>query len=243
MTQEEKAKAYDNIIEKANKMHSENCEACQMCIEELIPELKDSDDERISKALVKYFTSSIENPDYEICGVPFKKVLAWLEQLTGWLYGHVGVLNGGQKKYAEWLSSLKDKVLPQPKQEWSEDDVRNIQDIDSVLFYDKNLPEDSRIRLRNWLRSLKRRVQPQSKWSEEDKRILTTLINYLEEHGGGIDGYECIFLADWLKSLKPQSQWKPSKEQLETFEYYLDADISNKDKEVLIGLYNQLKQF
>lgn len=77
---EEKAKAYDSIIEKANKMHCENCEACQACIEELIPELEESDDERIRKALVKYFTSSITNPDYEICGVPFKEVLAWLEK-------------------------------------------------------------------------------------------------------------------------------------------------------------------
>lgn len=76
----EKAKAYDNIIEKANKMHSENCEACQMCIEELIPELAESDDEKISKALVKYFTSRISNPDYEICGVSFKKVVDWLEK-------------------------------------------------------------------------------------------------------------------------------------------------------------------
>ena len=40
-TIEEKARAYDSIIEKANKMHSENCEACRACIEELIPELQE----------------------------------------------------------------------------------------------------------------------------------------------------------------------------------------------------------
>ena len=39
----------------------------------------DSEYERIRKALVKYFTSSISNPDYEICGVPSKEVLVWLE--------------------------------------------------------------------------------------------------------------------------------------------------------------------
>lgn len=38
------------------------------------------------------------------------------------------------------------------------------------------------------------------------------------------------------------NRWKPSDKQLETFEYYLDADISNKDREVLFRLYKQLKQ-
>ncbi len=48
-TIEEKARAYDSIIEKANKMHSENCEACKACIEELIPELAESEDENYCK--------------------------------------------------------------------------------------------------------------------------------------------------------------------------------------------------
>ena len=54
---EEKSRRYDNIIEKANKMHSENCEACQACIEELIPELKESEDERIRKELIEFVKS------------------------------------------------------------------------------------------------------------------------------------------------------------------------------------------
>ena len=53
-------------------------------------------------------------------------------------------------------------------------------------------------------------------WSEEDNRILSTLTKYLEEHGGGIDGWECSFLSKWLKSLKdrvqPQSKQEWSKE-------------------------------
>lgn len=78
---EEKAKAYDNIIEKANKMHSENCEACQMCIEELIPELKKSEDERIRKWLVEELYKSVNSSvskgfDIDMGG----KALAWLEK-------------------------------------------------------------------------------------------------------------------------------------------------------------------
>jgi len=77
MTQEEKAKAYDNIIEKANKIHSENCEACQICIEELIPELKESENERIRKAII-----DIIRVGYSDYAKEFTKqeLITWLEK-------------------------------------------------------------------------------------------------------------------------------------------------------------------
>jgi hypothetical protein len=49
--------------------------------------------------------------------------------------------------------------LVEQKPAWSEEDECNIQVIDSVLFYDKNLPEDTCMRLRNWLESLKQRLR------------------------------------------------------------------------------------
>lgn len=53
------------------------------------------------------------------------------------------------------------------------EDVRNIQDIDSVLLYDKNLPEDTRIRLRNWLKSLRERLLrgDTCSWKPSDEQI------------------------------------------------------------------------
>jgi hypothetical protein len=75
---EQKAKAYDNIIEKASRMHSENCEACQICIEELIPELRESEDERIRKDLINYLKSVLSNKKY---GDKFiEDWIAWLEK-------------------------------------------------------------------------------------------------------------------------------------------------------------------
>ena len=64
----------------------------------------------------------------------------------------------GNLWYAEnWLNSIKNRIHPQiqPKQEWTEEDISNMQYIDSVLFYDKDLPEETCMRLRNWLQSLK----------------------------------------------------------------------------------------
>jgi len=76
---EEKAKAYDKIIRKANKMHHENCEACQMCIEELIPELKkESEDERIRKEIIS--AVNIYCSEYSRGAKVREGMLAWLEK-------------------------------------------------------------------------------------------------------------------------------------------------------------------
>ena len=99
MTQEEKAKAYDSIIEKANKMHSENCEACKACIEELIPELAESEDEKIRKALIDGFTVMKESKN---CGktfsnhnIPVTDILAWLEKQGEQKAGYTTIVETG----------------------------------------------------------------------------------------------------------------------------------------------------
>lgn len=100
-------------------------------------------------------------------------------------------------KEISFLKSLKDRV--QPKQEWSEEDIRNIDDIDSVLFYDKDLPEDTCVRLRNWLKSLR----PQNRWKPTEEQMealhdlnLTGNISYAGQ------GQVLIELYNDLKKLK-----------------------------------------
>lgn len=102
----------------------------------------------------------------------------------------------GQHDSAKWLKFLKDRV--QPKQEWSEEDIRNIEDIDSILFYNKDLPEDTCMRLRNWLKSLR----PQSQWKPSDEQMIILqeaigIVGQLTPRG------ECLKeLVEQLKKLK-----------------------------------------
>jgi len=57
-----------------------------------------------------------------------------------------------------WDSREKElRKVEQNPTEWSEEDERNMQNIDSVLFYDKTLPEDTCIKLRNFLKTLRQR--------------------------------------------------------------------------------------
>ena len=47
---------------------------------------------------------------------------------------------------------------------------------------------------------------------------------------------------NWLESLKERYTWKPSEEQMNTLEYYMHNLVCNEHKEVLFGLYADLKK-
>lgn len=76
MTQEEKAKAYDKAVEKAKKelntYGSQDCDAARQ-IFGFFPELKESEDERIRKALIQHIIQHIKDKVYE-------ELIAWLEK-------------------------------------------------------------------------------------------------------------------------------------------------------------------
>lgn len=55
MTEKEKAKAYDEALERAKKLHD------KIDIKEIFPELSESEDERIKKAIIEFFESEDDN--------------------------------------------------------------------------------------------------------------------------------------------------------------------------------------
>jgi len=83
MTTEEKAKAYDKAIRKAEALYkaSESMSACNVIIETIFPELKESEDERIRKAIISGMKSLQEKGKYtEFAHIPMNDVFAWLEK-------------------------------------------------------------------------------------------------------------------------------------------------------------------
>lgn len=74
----------------------------------------------------------------------------------------------------------------------------------------------------------------------ENEKIRKSLINYFENfHLQTFAGLDPKKILAWLKA---QNHWKPSKELLETFDYYMDAIISDRDRAMFLELYNYLKQ-
>ena len=59
------------------------------------------------------------------------------------------------------------------KPAWSEEDERNIRNLESILYYDKKLPEETRVELANFLNSLCPRWKP----SKEQMKELELIIN------------------------------------------------------------------
>ena len=72
MTEKEKAKAYDKAIERAKKLYGNGI------AEEIFPELKESDDDRLKKAIIEFFESEDDNTTYSL--VRKKDIIAWLEK-------------------------------------------------------------------------------------------------------------------------------------------------------------------
>jgi hypothetical protein len=58
-------------------------------------------------------------------------------------------------------------IYGEKKPAWTEEDERNLQNIDSVLFREISLSEDECMRLRDWIQSLKQRAT----WKPTEEQI------------------------------------------------------------------------
>ena len=78
---EEKAKRYDEAIERArafNNGEDVDVEAGTTFCEYIFPELKESEDERIRKAIIEFFELQDDNTTYSF--IPKKDIITWLEK-------------------------------------------------------------------------------------------------------------------------------------------------------------------
>lgn len=159
-------------FEEAKRLYETANADQRYVLESLFPELAESDDERIRKALIKFFALSDDNADHQCCGVHYKDIVAWLE---------------------------KQEYKPI---EWSEEDKAHI---DSLL----------------------KRLEGMCK---PDATFISTEFAISEDE-------------DWLKSLRPQSQWKPSNEQMDALLVKIPIENScNKVDNILKSLYSDLKK-
>jgi hypothetical protein len=103
---EEKAKRYDEAIERAEALYSaaEPMSGCNVIIETLFPALKESGDEKIRKSIIAIINNYVDNSN------TFKpKMLAWLEK------------QGEQKSFNYENLNIQQNDFA-PKSVWSEND-------------------------------------------------------------------------------------------------------------------------
>ena len=81
--------------------------------------------------------------------------------------------------------------------------------------------------------------QKHAAWSKEDEKQARQIERIV--HDGCTQKLQKQ-IADWFESLKERYTWKPSEEQMNTLEYYMHTLVCNEHKEVLFGLYADLKK-
>ncbi len=117
----------------------------QEVAERYFPELAESKDERIRKAIIEHFTG-LHSSVYPYKGFTKEQILAWLEK------------KGEQKPAA-----------------WSEEDEENSKNILYILnqfkgfaIYSEDKTAENCI---DWLKSIKSRTQPQSQWKPSEEML------------------------------------------------------------------------
>ena len=207
---EEKIKAYDKIMDRAKKeldaCGSQDCDAARQ-IFRLFPELMESEDERIRKSLCKAIWTYIPTEEGQ-------KYIAWLEK------------QGEQKLYVndnakEMFIKALERVEEQNNKGYKLTDCDKNSWWEDFKAYTSCTTEHKPAETEKGAKGNDREI-PNSAWSEEDEMFVHGLIRGLAAmkniHGHttfSSDNIDITKTIDRLKSLRPQSQWKPSGFHLE----------------------------
>ena len=238
-TIEEKAKAYDEALERAKQIIMDyDYDEHNNVFMEIFPELMESEDERIKKALIRFHKSTID-----IDGIKGNEIVDWIEK------------QGEQKPTVEMKSAEEslgidsetyNKIMDEciygddkQKPAWSEEESI-ISDLLDYFDEDKCLKHEVNDIIK-WLKTIK----PQQKgWGENEIKMLDNLITYLDGRKDLLEEIKKSIYIDWLKSLKDIYTWKPSDEQMKALhDLNLTGNISHVGQgQELINLYNDLKK-
>lgn len=120
------------------------------------------------------------------------------------------------------------------------EDERISKDIIAYMRYErKSSKEEIENRFIPWL---EKQAEQNPAWSEEDEKYINDILAIF---GGGRGYRSNRQIEDWLKSLKPQSHWKPTEEQMSMLLAVLN-DYNNITAEsvciALKSLYTDLKK-
>ena len=262
MTQEEKAKAYDRALEIAKAWYKlDNNDLSNDDLETLFPELKESEDERIRKELIVW----LKNSEGQTLPIDrYNAALAWLEKQGEQKASYTTIVetgNGGINALVtrELSNSCDYEEKPVIKMKSPEESLgissKEYNDIVNDCLYGEQKPTNSYCQehCKGYQETGKcfadgdcrdkREAERKSAWSEEDEVKINRIVACLENLNVA-DNDILLKDVDWLKSLRPQLQWKPSDEQMKALADALSL-AKNCGEEIafdLRTLHEQLKK-
>ena len=240
-TYEKKYKELEGKIKKAY-LYAQT-DSTKAVLEEILPELAESEDEKIRKELKRAIAVALDYSYFD--KETADNILAWLEKQKsveeiverckkswyneGKVQGMREGLSDDEKYQQGWHDELEKQNEQNPA--WSEEDKNFMYDTLSNLTELKDRYGEGYGNVGKcieWLKSIKERVQPQPKqeWSEDDERIalgIEQLCNCASLLN--ISPVKINKVRQWLKSLKDrvqsQKQWKPSDAQTKALEHFV----------------------
>ena len=238
-------KLYKEALERA-KNFIENGDERERTIAESIFAgiMEESEDERIRTKLIDYFSGFYDrfatdrnHTDVHWEGLEVKKVLAWLEKQ-------------GEKKPVNRLKTSAGN--------WYVCDMEVMNENMTTAFHRGEVyycPKDGYIDVNGALfevgtldvfRLATKEEIPQQKqeWGEQDKCMLNNVIDTLKPLSQVThSGYAINSMISWLKSIRPQTAWKPSEEMLEALYRAIPENVIeiSEDEMLLDKLYQGLK--
>ena len=234
MTQEEKAKAYDEAIEKLRNFYRDyDTVSCLIDVKEelanLFPELKESEDERIREWIKKELENNYVD-DGIINNILAAKALAWLEK---------------QKPSDAALEYLKENHSPSEVS-----DFQAAMNIAVAKAYDQGRADAIKqdpcrtcdhptMSCINFPCEKKQAKQKPAEWSEEDSYMLAQAIKCVNNSGKLDVSTEEV--EDWLKSLKPQPKQEWSEEDDVIMLQIIDCLQDNAKEDIFYSATEWLK--
>lgn len=267
-TIEEKARAYDEAIRKLRGMMpnwerlSYNGKTFLQDLIYIIPELAESEDEKIRKEIINYF--KCQTRDEPSRKDTHNKWIDWLERKEGC----EGFQETG-KCFAD--GECKAKREAEQKPAWSEEEECYICQLESMVkerwaLAEKAQDEDVIKNMSNlafFLKTLNPNKKPadedmktllrteyekgradaiaemQKDWSEEDEEKFRDVIRLIEQ-GAPVQSMRDHY-TNWLKSLKERYTWRPSKREKEALLWCV-VHLGGADKQTLGELLEALNK-
>lgn len=238
MDTEQKAKAYDEALERAKEWYDDSQIGVgfKANLERLFPELAEPEDEKTRKEIISALKFA------NLKGV-YDKHIAWLEK------------QGEQKPQRMISAEAKEGVLNEKQEEQVSEEFINALGTmlndglpDMYLVSEERIKKSAELLFSIVRKQLKNEKQGEQKpaWSEEDEHRINSIVYFLEtakkHYASTVELDACI---NWLKSLKPQNRWKPSDEQIEALDFAADCIVPTEfsiKRKVLKELLEQLKK-
>lgn len=190
---------------------------------------KESEDERIRKALINVFAA---HKDYEIFfGVSVEDIIAyldkqkeqnWSKEMGSLCLDAIGLL----RNYGEGVA--KDSPLDQKIKRAD----AFLVDLYHEAFYPKTYNPRPDL------------IYKPAEWSEEDEDRMNVIVNWLAANGSKkFSGYKAFELLDWIKSLRSKPHWKPREDHFQGLRRGIMKMEKGSDAwNSLTDLYEQLEK-